>query len=66
MGYQAKLDRRKPTNPWDDDEPDFVDLTETEEFEMLRDTGMKASEFRDKEKGKRYAAWLEKNPASEE
>lgn len=29
---------------------------------MLRDTGMKAEEFADKEKGKRFAEWLKENP----
>ena len=59
MSYQdkfAKLDHGDPLG--EDDPADGPDLTEGQEFELLRDYGMKAEKFRDKEKGKRYAAWL--------
>jgi len=59
MSYQDKFAKLDHGNPLGNDDPaDMPDLTKEEEFELLRDIGMKAEKVRDKEEGKRYAGWL--------
>lgn len=59
MSYPVRFAKLDHGNPLGDGSPaDMPDLTEEEEFELLRDIGVKAEEFWDKEECKRYAAWL--------
>jgi hypothetical protein len=64
MGYQDKA--KDYGNPWLNDPGDEPNWTEEEEFEILRDGGMKPEDLADPEAGKRYARWLQKNPPEEE
>jgi len=58
MGYQDKICSGMKINPLDNDFGDEVELTEEEEFELLRDSGMKPEEFTNAREGARYAAWI--------
>ena len=50
--YDKKLPGLMP------DPGDEPELSEEEEFELLRDAGMNGEEFADKAMGERYAKWL--------
>jgi hypothetical protein len=66
MSYQDKIRKIGHGSPFDNDVGDLPELTEDEEFEMLRDAGMKVEDFADPDVDRRYAEWVMKNPPEDE